>query len=788
MLKNYLKIAWRNLLSNKVSSLINIGGLAIGMAVSFMLLLYVYNEFSFDQFHANNGHLYQVFKNQPRNGEIATKNITPGPLAAALKKDFPEVENTARLSENMYVLLKYNNKALKLNTMAADPSLLQIFDLDFASGNRTGALADRSSIVITASVAKALFGNADPIGQVVQFNNKFPLKVSAVIKDHPQNSSFTFKALIPWDAFMDQQPWLKEIGWDNYAYATYVLLKPGASAQFVNDKIKDLIGKHFAPDKEIKLFMYPFNRLHLYGEFKNGVSSGGNIAYVRLFLFLAIGILLIACINFMNLSTARSERRAREVGIRKAMGAQRFGLIGQFMGESLLMALLSFLVAMTLMIILLPVFVNAIHIPLSIPYTNVWAWCIALTVTLFTGLVAGSYPAFFLSSFNPVKVLKGQFTATKSSVRPRQVLVVIQFTFAVCLILSSIFIYKQISYIAGRPVGYERSGLVEMPVDGALYDKFESFRQDAIATGAITEGALISEPITALTNASWKNIWPGQLPGEDKIPIDCIAATYHFISTYQFKLLEGRDFEPSVKTDSTAIILNRAAVKLMRLQNPLGQTIRWMDADRKVIGVVKDFVLASPYEPVKPTIIGFVGGWAGNIGLRLNPKQPVSKSLAMLESVYKKYNPSYPFEYTFTDESFNKKFQNEKLLGTMAVVFTCLAIIISCLGLFGLASFSAEQRRKEISIRKVLGASVPALWFKLSQEFIKLIIISFIIGSAISWYNVDRWLMQYTYHTSVSVDVFVLTFVLSLLICLLAVSWQAIKAAWVTPVKNLRSE
>ena len=788
MLKNYFKIAWRNLISNKISSIINIGGLAIGMAVSFMLLLYVYNEFSFDQFHTNNGRLYQVFKNQSFNGEIKTKSYTPQKLAAVLKKDFPEVENVARINEAKDVLVSYKNKAIKLNTVAVDPSLLQMFSFEFVSGAKNDALNDQSSIVLSQSSAKALFGNTDPVGKVVVFGNQFPLKVSAVIKDNPQNSSFTFKAIIPWAAFLAQQPWLKDENWDNYSYFTYVLLKPAASIAAVNSKIKNLIGQHFEADKNIKLFMYPFNRLHLYGEFKNGVSTGGYIEYVRLFLLLAIGILVIACINFMNLSTARSEKRAREVGVRKAMGAQRPALIKQFLTESTLMALLALMAAIVCTVVLLPVFANIVHVQLNIPYSSWQVWSAALAITLLTGLVAGSYPALYLSSFNPVKVLKGRFVTGKNAARPRQVLVVMQFTFAICLILSSVFVYRQINYIADKPVGYNRDGLIEMPVDGAMFDSFESFRQDAIAAGAIVDAAVISEPINNLTGATWNNTWPGQLPGENKISIDCFAATYHFTSTYQLKMIEGRDFEKGRPSDSTGVILNRAAVKLMRLKEPVGQTIKWMGANRTIVGVVDDFVWGSPYSPVKPTIIGFMKDWIGNIGLRLNPNASASKSLSVLQSVYKKYNPTYPFEYTFTDESFEKKFQKEQVLGVMTVIFTCLAIIISCLGLFGLSSFSAEQRRKEISIRKVLGASISTLWFKLSQEFIKLVVISFIIGSAISWYNIDRWLMTYTYHTSLSVGIFAVTFILSLIICLMAVSWQAVKAAWVNPVKNLRSE
>ncbi|MES2265989.1 MAG: ABC transporter permease [Bacteroidota bacterium] len=787
MLKNYLKIAFRNLARNKVSSFINIGGLAIGMAVSFMLLIYVYNEYSFDKFNENGDRLYQVFKNQPGDAEIQTKWYTPQLLAGVLRKDYPEIANAARINEAKDVTIFYKDKGLKFNTVAVDADILNLFTFDFVHGNKGNALSDPTSIVLMESSAKAIFGNADPVGQVVKFGNQFPMKVSAVIKDNP-NSSFTFKVIIPWEAFLSQQPWLKGENWDNYSYATYVLLKPGASAATVNAKIKNLIGERFPADKQVKLFIYPFTDLHLRGNFKNGVNVGGSVDYIRLFLFLAIGILLIACINFMNLSTARSERRAREVGIRKAIGARRNSLIAQFMGESLLMAFIALAISMVLIILLMPVFRNLIGISLNIPYSNLWAWLTVLGITAVTGVFAGSYPALFLSSFNPVKVLKGQFANTKTTVKPRQALVVVQFSFAICLVVSSIFVYRQINYIKGLPIGYNRSGLIELPIDGAMYDKFESFRQDAISLGAITDGAIISEPITTITGATRKNKWPGQLPGEENITIDCIAATYYMLNTYEIKIIQGRDFAKDRPSDSTAVILNEAAVKLMRLKEPIGQKISWLGAERNVIGVVKNFVWGSPYEAVKPTIIGFSKDWIGNIGLRLNPANSASKNLGLLQDIYRKYNPFYPFDYKFTDESFAQKFKSEQRLGTMAVIFTCLAIIISCLGLFGLASFSAERRGKEISIRKILGAGTAGLWLKLSQEFVKLVLISFVIGAAVSWYYIHQWLNTYTYHTAFNLWVFVATLFLSIALCLIAVSWQAIKAAIANPVKSLRSE
>jgi putative ABC transport system permease protein len=788
MIKNYFKIAWRNLINNKLYSLINIGGLAIGMAVSFTLLLYVYDEFRFDKQHANDARLFNVMRSQASNGELMTGTATPRPLGPALLKDYPEIENTARAISPYARLFNYKGKAVKVKTMTADASLLDMFSFDIIQGSRKTAFNNNSSIVITESAAKAIFGKGNAVGEVVKVDKKYIYTIGAIIKDNPQNSSFDFKALISWDAMEQNESWLKESGWGNYSYNTYVLLKQGTSMAAVNPKIKKIIQRYDSKNGENTMSLYPFSSLHLYNDFKNGVAVGGRIEYVRLFLFLAIGILLVACINFMNLSTARSEKRSREVGIRKAIGARRFSLLVQFMGESLLMALLSFMVSLIIITQLLSLFNQITGLQLHLPYSNIGAWLVALAITIFTGLVAGSYPALFLSSFNPVKVLKGQAVSVKNAVRPRQVLVVVQFTFAICLILSSIFIYKQINYIKNKPVGYSQNGLVEIDLEGTLEKEFENFRYDAIKAGAITDAALTSGTLVHANSASWGVIWPGQLPGENKLPIDQIVVTYHFTNTYGLQLLEGRDFDQARPADSAALILNEAAVKLMRFKQPLGQTIKWQGSDRVVVGVVKNFVWGSPYEPVKPAIIGFMKGWVGGIGLRLNPDAPVSKSLASLDAVYKKYNPEYPFQYQFADEKYSEKFKTEHLLGTMASGFTVLAIIISCLGLFGLAAFSAEQRRKEIGIRKVLGASISSLWFKLSQEFLKLVFISFIIGSGISWYYLQSWLQKYTYHTDISPWVFIVTMLLSIAICLLTVSWQAVKAAITNPVKNLRSE
>ena len=788
MIRNYLKIAWRNLFKNGLYSFINIGGLAVGMAVSFMLLLYVYNEFRFDRFNTNADRIYSLYRSQPGDGMVYTNRVVPLKLAPSLVKDFPEIQEAVRANWPQYDVVNYNNRPIKLVSLAADPSLLDIFTYTFVRGNKQTALANPSSIVLTESGAKAIFGDANPIGQIVKYDNRFPMKVSAVIKDIPQNSSLDFQALIPWAAFESQQGWVRTSGWGNYSFMSYILLRPGVSLEAINAKIKNVIARYDPINKENTVFLYPLLRDHLYGDFKDGINVGGSIEYVRLFLLLAIGILLIACINFMNLSTARSERRAREVGVRKAIGANRFALVQQFMGESLIMAFLALIVAIILVQLLLPVFDNIIHIQLKLPYDNLWAWLCVVGVTVITGLVAGSYPALFLSSFKPVKVLKGQLANAKNTAKPRQVLVVLQFTFAICLILSSIFIYKQISFIKDRPIGYNNNALIEIPFEGSMDTKFDSFRQDAINSGAITDAAVTSSSIVNSGSSSWGITWQGQKPGEEKIPIDQIAITWHFTNTYGLKVIQGRDFAPDHPADSLAVLLNESSVKMMGFKHPIGQIVKWQGQARTVVGVVKDFVWGSPYEPVKPAILGFMKGWTGNIGMKLNPNQSVSKSLASLQAIYKQYNPDYPFDYNFADEQYNKKFSNEQLLGTMSFSFTCLCIIISCLGLFGLAAFSAEQRRKEIGIRKVLGASLSSLWYNLSREFFVLVLISFALGATLSWYVMRMHFEKYSYHTDLSAWVFILTMILSMAICLITVSWQAIRSALANPVKSLRSE
>ncbi|MEP6594458.1 MAG: ABC transporter permease [Ginsengibacter sp.] len=788
MIKSYLKIALRNLQRNKLYSIINIGGLAVGMAVSIILLLFVVYELTYDRFHLRANNIYQVMRHQSTEGDINTTPATPVPLAAALQKDVPEVQIAVRSSWPWDHLLNTNGKAIRQPGMYVDPGFLQMFSFPLIKGAASSVLSDISSIVFTQSAAKALFGNKDPMGQLVKFDNGEVLKVTGVLQDPPSNSTLNFQFLVTWKLFEKTQSWLQEGDWGNFTFQTFVEIKPISSAEVVNKKIKNLIAKYDPANKENKLFLHPLNKWHLYSEFKNGVNVGGKISYVRFFLFLALGILIIACINFLNLSTARSEKRAREVGVRKTIGAARISLIKQFLGESLTMAFFSLSLAIFLVTLLLPYFNTLTEKKINIPFDSPVAWAAVIGITIVTGLLAGIYPALFLSSFNPVKVLKGTFKTGTSALRPRQILVVTQFAFATALILSTILIYKQIQYIKDRPVGYDKNGLVQLRLEGKTADEFDRFRSDVITSGAAIEGCKTSQDITSAGSASWGITWPGQLPGEDKIPIDQIATTYHFTSTFSIKLLQGRDFSEAHPADSSAIILNESAVRLMRLKNPIGQTVKWHDINRTVVGVFKDFVWGSPYEPTKPMIVGFFPEWAGTMTFRLNPNHSISNNLTAFEKVYKQYNQEYPFEYHFIDENFEEKFQEEKLLGILANWFAGLAILVSCLGLFGLAAFSAEQRTKEIGIRKILGAGVFNLWFHLSKEFLKLVSLALIIGSSVAWYFMNDWLSKYTFRTGITIWVFAGTAVIALLVALITVGFQSIRAALANPVKSLRTE
>ena len=787
MLKNYLKIAFRNLQRDRTFSMINVGGLAIGLASCIILLLFVADELSYDRFYAKKDQLYLVWMNQKGpGGEISTNETTPNALAEAILNNVPEVVNTGRWDWGGEHLLAYDDKSIKKNGNYADPSILRMFSFNLLEGDPETALDDPHAVVLTQSVAQALFGEEDPLGKIVRMDERDDMKITGIAADPPYHSTLQFDFLLPWQYAVNLQHGVGEPNWRNFSFRTFVELTDNASATEADKKIRPLVQQH-SEQADIELMLQPFVDWHLYSEFKNGIPVGGRIEYVRLFLILAAGILLIACINFINLSTARSEKRAREVGIRKMAGAGRTSLIGQFIGESIVLSALSLMVAVLLVHFTLPYFNQIFDKHLTLEYGNPYYWSAGLILIIFTGLLAGSYPAFYLSGLNPLRIFKSNLRFSKSALRPRQVLVVFQFVAAIVFTLGTLIIYQQIQFIKEKPIGYDIANLVEVPIEGNLYGKSTILREELLKTGAIEDLCILSNPMVGGWTSTFEVEWPGKQP-DDKISFVQLATAYHFSETYGVEIVEGRDFSEDYASDSSAILLNEAAVVAMGLSNPVGAKVKWQHQFRTVVGVFKDFIKGSPYQPVQSMIIGFAPQRESIIALRLENSRSISDNLAQLERVFKKHNPAYPFQYSFVDARYEQKFAMEKMLGHLSGLFAGLTLFISCLGLLGLTAFTAMQRTKEIGIRKVLGASVASVVALLSKDFIKLVLIALLMATPIAWYVMNRWLQNFAYRIELQWWMFVLAGLLAVLIALLTVSFQSVKAALINPVKTLRNE
>jgi putative ABC transport system permease protein len=793
MIKNYLKVAWRNLVKNKVHSFINITGLSVGMAVAMLIGLWIWDELSFDKNHKNHDSIAQVVQNVTNNGEVQTWNSVPYPLAAELRKnygsDFKYVVMTAGMGNH---LLALDNKKITRNGMYMEPQGPDMLTLDMLKGNKN-ALTDPSSILISASTAKAYFGDADPMNKTLKIDNQLSAKVAGVYQDMPQNSTFANLDFIgPWDMFYNANN-LKEMSepWRPNFCTLYVQMAGNASMAAASLKIKDAKLRNVnavLAKKKPALFLQPMNKWHLYDEFKDGKNIGGRIQYVWMFGVIGVFVLLLACINFMNLSTARSEKRAREVGIRKAVGSLRSQLIYQFFSESLLCVAFAFLVALLFVKFSLPFFNEVADKKMDILWTTPVFWLLTLGFTILTGLVAGSYPAFYLSSFQPVKVLKGAFRVGRFAAIPRKVLVVIQFTVSVTLIIGTVVVFRQIQFAKDRPVGYTRDGLVSVAVgSGEIHKNFASVKDELFKTGAVVaigEGDVAPTQSAGSTSAiEWKDKDPN-------LSIDFqqtgVSLGYGKAVGWQFE--GGRDFSDSFLSDSTAVILNEAAVKFMGLKTPVGDNLTYYGNQFKIIGVIKDIIVDSPYGQVKPSVFFFNKGAGGAVLLKINPKTSSSAAIESIEKVFKQFNPEQPFQYSFVDEVYAKKFGNEQRIGKLAAFFASLAIFISCLGLFGMASFMAEQRVKEIGVRKVLGASVFNLWRLLSVDFIVLVTLSLLIATPVAWYLMHNWLQHFDYRSGISGWIFIMTGFGAISITLLTVSIQTIKAALMNPVKSLKTE
>jgi len=790
MFKLNFKIALRNIWKNKTSSFINICGLAIGLAACLLLLLYVAYEYDFDTQSIDQEQTYKVLmNNKGANGEIDhTSGNTPNTIAPLLKQKYASVKAAARLEDQGKKLIANGKNVMKRNTYFADADLLNIYNYTFIYGDKRNALTEPNSVIITAATAKLLFGTTDVLNKSVRYDDKSDLKITAIIKDLPGNTSVSFDVLLPWSLNETYRPWIKAPDWGNYNYVTLVRMNPGTDLPKFNVSVKNVIKQHASWSAE-EMFLFPLNKLHLYDTFVKGESVGGEIEQLRLFLGLAIGILLIACINFMNMATAKSEKRAKEVGIKKTIGATRGSLITQFLMESMVLTVLSTILAIVLIELFIPFFNVLLDINLGVNYFNLSIWISLLTVVMVTGLVSGSYPAFYLSSINPVQVLRKRNIKTGLfSVSLRQILVVLQFSFAVILIIATTVIYKQIQYIKNRPVGYEINQLVEIPQEGLLYEKLDLLRDRLIRSGAVLSIYQSSGTISGETSSFSMVEWPGSSEADKLQEFSQLATTYDFVKTTGVKLIDGRDFSRSFASDSAAVLLNQSAVRRMNLKNPVGQTIYAHGNKVTIVGVFEDFILGSPSFKGNPLMVLFMKGWGGKVTMRMNPANNVSTNLATVQKIVKEINPAYPVEITFVDELYADKLKNQRLLGVLSNLFGGIAIFISCLGLFGLAAYSAEQRTKEIGVRKILGASVTSLMQLLSLSFLKMVGFAIIIAVPIATYMMNNWLTGFEFHTEISWLIILLTAIATLLIALLTVSYQAYKAANANPVDALKYE
>jgi len=796
MLKSYFLIAWRGLVKNRVYSFINLTGLATGMAVVMLISLWIRDELSYNKGFANYDHIVRVMVTQTNGNDVRTSQSIPFPLVVDLRGKFPgEFKKVAAASWNSMHILVVGDKQLNPQGMFVEPDMIDILALRTLDG-RKASLDDPSSILLNESVAKALFGSADATGKTLKFDDSTVFRVAGVFADLPYSSDLKdINYFAPWANYRQTHPWVKtnETTWSDNSHQAFAQLQDGVDADKVEAKVKHELDGHGLTDKSVVL-LHPMSHWHLYDSFVNGMNVQGAVVYVWMFGAIGLFVLVLACINFMNLSTARSEKRAKEVGIRKSVGSGRRQLIGQFLGESVFFALLAFGLAVLMVALALPWFNHVADKQMQVLWDSLGFWAVALGGTLLVGLLAGSYPAFYLSSFNAVKVLKGSFKAGRAAILPRRILIVLQFTVSVALIVCTIIVYQEIVHVKDRPVGYSRAGLVTFDIlDKVLPAHFEALRQELLQSGVAADATMSSSPMTDI----WNNYSGFNWEGKDPNFAPTFAVFYNdfdYGRTVRWDIVAGRDFARDYPSDSLGVVLNESAVRYMGLKNPIGAKVRFNvrhddPVDLHVIGVVKDMVMNSAFAPVKQAIYLFDRYDMGNVvTVRINPGLSVSQAMTQMAAIFSRIDPHVPLSYYFAEEEYAKKFALEDRIGKLAAFFTALAILISCLGLFGLASFMAEQRIKEIGVRKVLGATVVQLWMLLSRDFMGLVGISFLIAFPIAYRVMSGWLLHYPYRVGISVWVFVVTMGAAMGITFLTVSWQAVRAARANPVKSLRTE
>lgn len=797
MIQNYFRVAWRNLLRNKSYSSLNITGLAVGIAVTMLIGLWIWDEFSFEKYNPNYERIARVMQYETFGGETSAGSGLPMPLAAELRTTYGNAFKYVAISSwnRDHTLSSGDNKFIEKGKFM-EPDGAEILALKMLEGTRAG-LKDPSSILLAESVAKTLFGDSDPMNKVVKIDNKISVTVRGVYEDLPHNTIFKDVVFVaPLDLYTQLDDWIKSArtNWNDDAAEILAQLAENVNFSDVSSRIRDSKFNKIKNDKEAAsykpiIFLQPMSRWHLFSDFENGANSGGRIRIVRWFSIIGSFILLLACINFMNLSTARSEKRAKEVGIRKTLGSLRRQLVIQFFNESLLTVLLAFGVAVVFVVLALPFFNKLADKQMTIVWRNPFFWLVSIVFILGTALVAGSYPAFFLSGFKPVKVLKGAYRAGRLAAIPRKALVVLQFTVSVTLIIGTVIIYRQIQYAKDRPLGYSKDGLIAIKMTTPdFFGKEEALRAELLRTGSVVDMAESSSPTTdvwfSFDGFDWKGKDP-TVPGE----FGAVSVTYGYGQTVGWQLKEGRDFSREFSTDSSGLVLNAAAVSKMGLKKPVGEQIKWGGQTYKVVGVIRNMLTDSPYGLGRPTVYYLARDHSANfMFIKINAAHNIRQALNDIRSVLQKYAPSAPFDYRFVDEEFAKKFADEERMGQIASLFAILAIFISCLGVFGMASYMAEQRRKEIGVRKILGASVFNLWTLLSKDFVVMVIISLLIATPIAYFIMHTWLNNYQYRSGIPGWIFAVAGLSTMMITLCTISFQVIKAALANPIRSLRAD
>ena len=793
MFKNYLTTAWRSLGKNKSFSVLNILGLSVGLAATCLILLWVQQELTFDRGYKNTDRLYQVFNRDVSNGVPYTFVSTPNPMGPALKTGYPEIEDVTRVSVDQF-LVANKERQFKPEGLFVDEGFVAMFGFPVIAGDRSGMLKNAGDIFITESLAAKLYGSNDAVGKLLTLNDTNTLRVAAVIKNAPADTRFQFEFLLPW-AYYDQLYGIRT-SWTGNNVRTYVMLKKNADPVAAANKIKHITAEHTVGEhttKKLTQFLHPAGRWHLYSKSENGALTDGAIVKVRIFIAVAILMILIACINFINLTTARTERKAREVGVRKVAGARKSGLILQFLGESTFLSLLSGAVAVVVLLLALPAFNELIGSRLQLDFTNFRLWLFFAGIILLTGVGAGLYPAFYLSSFSPAKVLKGRIVTEKGKMSLRKILVVAQFAFAIALIICTLVIKKQMTFAQQRELGYNKEQLLFSPVEGMAAKNYSLIKQALQQSGAVISVSGSQNPVTGFLPNYYGFRWEGSSVNDENTSFYLFNADEGFTKTFGTKIIAGRDIDVRrFPTDSSAVLLNEAALKLLNLKDPLGKRIwrAYGDLDLHVVGVVKNYISGSPYSDIQPMMILGPNPDFGvaTLHYKLNPANSVQENIARIGAIFKQYNPGYPFEYRFTDQDYANKFAAEQNLGILIGLFAALSIFIACLGLLGLAAYMAETRYKEIGIRKVLGASVSGILLLLTKDFIRPIVIALLVAGPVAWWVMNKWLQEYSYRTHIGWAVFMVAGSLVLSIALVTIISQTIRVALSNPSKALRSE